>query len=72
MPADWMPAAPLALFEVRYLCVGGAGVRLVWAPDGDAARGLVMDRASLFGLPESVVVTGVVEVEIREEGLDAA
>ena len=66
MPAARTPAAPLALFEVRFLCGGEPGSRQVWAPDRRAARRLLIDRASLFGLThETVLVTLVIELDIQ-------
>lgn len=72
MAAAWKSVDALSLYEVRFLSADGHAFRQVWAPDREAAAALVRDRASLFGLREDLLVTEVVELEIREEGLDAA
>jgi hypothetical protein len=73
MAAARKSVAALRLFEVSYLCGGERGSRQVWAPDAAGASQFVRDRASLLGLRFStVLVTRVLELEIREEELRAA
>ena len=60
------PAGPYHAFEVQFINGGSLGTRLVWAHTWGAARRLICDYPSCFGLTERVLVLRVREIPMVE------